>query len=86
MIGSIAPWMAEDFRNQTCTLPHANASPRNNRCGEGGTHWDLPPHPDEETRKVIEEHNKIDIELYEFAVQQFEYQRLALGLGGKEDE
>jgi hypothetical protein len=62
-------------------LPHANASPTNNHCSaDGRSRWDLPDHPDEETARVILEHNAMDLQLYEAAVAQFEMQRRALGL------
>lgn len=64
-----------------CPMPHANASPKNNRCGpDGKSHWDLPPVPDEETARIIMEHNQMDVQLYEAAVVQFELQKRALGL------
>jgi hypothetical protein len=83
MVGTVFPWMNEtvSWSSDTCPMPHANSSPQNNRCGPDGTHWDLPPHPDEATRKVIEAHNQLDRILYEQGVQQFEYQKLALGIG-----
>ena len=61
-----------------CELQHANSSPRNNRCGPHGTHLDLGTHPDEETRQLILEHNALDMELYQAAVEQFELQQQAL--------
>ena len=64
----------------TCTMPHANSSPRNNMCGPGGTHWDLPSEPDEATARAIMEHNQADIRLYDAAVRHFELQRQALNL------
>lgn len=63
-----------------CTMPHANSSPRNNRCGKGGTHWDLPSEPDEETARLILQHNQADVKLYEAALRHFELQRKALDL------
>jgi hypothetical protein len=81
MMGQAFPWLAEHIQESAtnCSLPHANASPSNNRCGPGNTHWDLPPQPDEETRQAIIEHNQLDIKLYEAAVQHFELEKLALG-------
>jgi hypothetical protein len=82
MAGMVFPWLNETVPDSelTCPLPHANSSPKNNACGPGHTHWDLPPHPDEETRKVIEEHNQLDLRLYEAAKEHFEMQKRALGL------
>jgi hypothetical protein len=67
---------------QNCTLPHKNASPANNHCAgaDRKSHWDLPDHPDEETARVILEHNAMDLQLYEAAVAQFAMQKRALGL------
>jgi len=86
-LGKVIPWMnvtipANDgtSKNSICSLPHANASPKNNRCGEGSTHWDLPDTPDQETYDLIVKHNSMDIELYEAAVSYFELQRRALNL------
>eukprot|EP00977_Amphora_coffeiformis_P029071 scaffold38515_cov191-Amphora_coffeaeformis.AAC.1 len=69
MVGMVFPWMAEQVNgtSTTCPFPHANASPSNNRCGPGKTHWDLPPHPDEETAELIRQHNQLDIQVYEAA-------------------
>ena len=82
MAGMVFPWMNETVNGSelTCPLPHANASPKNNRCGEHYTHWDLPSHPDEATRKAIEAHNQLDLQLYEAAKEHFELQKEALGL------
>jgi hypothetical protein len=87
MIGYSFPWLAEKVEGSSseCGLPHANASPTNNYCGPDRTHWDLPPHPDEETTRIIEEHNLQDMKLYEAAVQHFELQRRALGWGEETD-
>lgn len=72
---------AADAAKRRCTLPHANASPNNNRCGsDGASHWDLPDKPDEETARIIVEHNQMDLKLYEAAVAQFQLQKVALGL------
>lgn len=65
---------------QQCPLPHANASPSNNRCGAGNTHMPLPEEPDEHTRKLIIEHNKQDMAVYNAAVQMFALQRKILEL------
>jgi hypothetical protein len=66
---------------KNCTLPHKNASPANNHCSaDRKSHWDLPDHPDEETARVILEHNAMDVKLYEAAVAQFDMQKRALGL------
>jgi hypothetical protein len=93
MIGEVAPWMAETLPaelepfgwdhpkyGKKCSVPHKNASPGNNRCGPDSTHWDLPKHPDEETRAAIIAHNQLDVKVYEAAVEQFELQKLALEL------
>jgi hypothetical protein len=86
ILGKAFPWMSLDGEQEEhgttsqCELPHANASPSNNRCGEGNTHWDLPDHPDEETRALIAKHNAMDMELYEAAVSYFELQKKALDL------
>jgi hypothetical protein len=87
MVGQIFPWMNKTIAgsDKVCELPHANASPKNNRCGPDNTHWDLPDHPDDETRAAIEAHNQMDMKLYEAAVQHFEHQKLAL-LMQKEEE
>jgi len=66
--------------DKDCTMPHANSSPRNNRCGANGTHWDLPSEPDEETARIIRQHNAADLKLYEAALRHFELQRQALDL------
>lgn len=80
---TVFPWMASkvDWSERKCELSHANSSPRNNRCGPDGTHWDLPDHPDEKTRASIEAHNQLDMKLYAAAVKHFEEQRQAVGSG-----
>lgn len=83
ILGKAFPWMDLDpmeAHNTTsqCTLPHANASPKNNRCGEGNTHWDLPSQPDQETYDLIAKHNSLDIALYQSAVAYFDLQQRAL--------
>ena len=82
MVGMVFPWMAEHVNgtSTTCPFPHANASPSNNHCGPDKTHWDLPPHPDEETAELIRQHNQLDIRVYEAAVKIFELQKKALGV------
>lgn len=80
MARRVFPWMALQYNNETCELDHLNASPKNNRCGPDNTHWDLPPHPDVETRNAITEMNDLDMKLYEAATEQFTLQREALGL------
>jgi hypothetical protein len=92
MVGMVFPFMNETLplemtfgiSTEACPMPHANASPENNRCGPNATHWDLPPHPDPETEAVILKYNTMDLKVYEFAVQLFEFQKLALGLGETE--
>lgn len=95
MLGEVFPWLAENVvldpsldaakvghkAQQTCSLPHANASPKNNRCGKGGkSHWDLPDEPDHETTQAILKHNQLDMKLYQAAVQKFNLQKRALGI------
>ena len=74
------PWMSPviEGEEEECHFPKKNASPQNNRCGPHSTHWDLPDHPDDETRKLIEEHNQLDMKLYEAAVEHFEMQKKAV--------
>ena len=92
------PWLSEKIEmdgdgnngntntnTRQCPFPHSNGSPKNNRCGENGGHWDLPNKPDDETRRVIEEHNLLDIKVYEAALQHFELQKLAMVLNDSED-
>jgi len=88
ILGTVFPWMHlegndVDGTSSTCPLAHANASPKNNRCGEGGnTHWELPKQPDQETYDLIVKYNSLDMELYEAAVSYFELQKRALGVLG----
>lgn len=76
------PWLSEEMEGseRVCKFPHRNSSPKNNRCGPGGTHWELPSEPDEETRRAIEDHNLLDIKVYEAALEQFELQKEAMVL------
>mmetsp|Transcript_14479 Transcript_14479/g.36368 ORF Transcript_14479/g.36368 Transcript_14479/m.36368 type:complete len:441 (+) Transcript_14479:163-1485(+) len=84
LLGKTFPWMnlepSKEYETTSqCELPHANASPKNNRCGEDGkSHWDLPKQPDQETYDLIMKHNALDMELYESAVAYFELQVKAL--------
>jgi len=87
------PWLSVEIEgsDMTCEFPHSNASPRN-KCGsshpeesEDGKHWDLQKHPDAETRKLIEEHNQIDMKVYEAALAHFELQKLAMVATDEED-
>lgn len=80
IFGKIFPWFETEveWSNTTCSIGHDNKSPQNNRCGEGGTHWDLPDHPDEVTRLAIEDHNQLDIAVYKQVLEHFEIQRLAV--------
>jgi len=85
ILGKVFPWMTldgsdADGTTSQCQLPHANASPTNNRCGEKNTHWELANHPDQETHDLIVKHNSLDMELYEAAVSYFDLQKRALGL------
>lgn len=76
------PWLKEEIEGSAkkCPFPHSNGSPKNNRCGPNGSHWDLPAHPDAETRKAIEDHNRLDILVYEAALARFELQKKAIRL------
>lgn len=90
IIGTVFPWMNLDGSDEhgttsQCKLPHANASPSNNRCREGNTHWDLPKKPDQETVDLIIKYNAMDMELYEAAVSYFELQKKALGMTDEND-
>jgi len=80
MFGFSFPWLSEEMEgtDKVCKFPHENSSPSNNRCGPGRTHWELPSDPDEETRRAIEEHNQLDIKVYEAALEQFELQKEAM--------
>jgi len=94
VIGHVFPWLAEttttdpdpksagadSASSTTCAMPHANASPRNNGCGPGGTHWDLPDHPDEETERLIIQHNQLDMQVYDASLRIFDMQKQVLGL------
>jgi len=91
IIGTVFPWMdlegsEEHGTTSQCKLPHANASPSNNRCGEDGKHWDLPDHPDQETYDLIAKHNAMDMKLYEVAVSYFALQKKALGIVDEDAE
>lgn len=76
------PWMQKSIPGSDieCDFPHANASPRNNRCGPKNSHKPIPDIPDEESRAVIEKNNQLDIKLYDAAVEHFEYQMTALSM------
>jgi hypothetical protein len=80
MVGRVFPWLNETVAGSetACPMPHENSTPKNNHCGPDFTHWDLPDHPDEETRKLIEKHNQMDLKLYAAAVDHFELQKRAL--------
>jgi hypothetical protein len=91
ILGKVFPWMGldgreEDGTTKQCALEHANASPSNNRCGEGNTHWDLPKQPDQETMDLIVKYNSMDMELYEAAVAYFDLQQKALALNAKDNK
>lgn len=81
MIGKVFPWLNETVEGSDikCSLPHANASPSNNGCGENRGHLPLPDEPDEETREIIFKHNKLDMELYNEAKKIFSIQKEVLG-------
>lgn len=97
ILGTVFPWLNKTFEDShsICSLPHDNSSPTNNHCvkqprtdGRPGimtTHWDLPNHPDEETRKAIEAHNQLDLQLYEAAVQYFALQKKAFEANEEEE-
>jgi len=72
------PWLKPELEGTTdevkCDFPHVNSSPGHNGCGEHGGHWDLPALPDDATRMAIEDHNKLDMKLYEAAKLHFELQ------------
>jgi hypothetical protein len=68
-----------------CEYPHQNSSPSNNRCGENGSHMDLPAHPDEETKKAIMKHNLLDMQVYLAALDHFELQQRAMNWEEEED-
>eukprot|EP00980_Cylindrotheca_fusiformis_P015615 scaffold4481_cov121-Cylindrotheca_fusiformis.AAC.11 len=80
IFGHVFPWfdVEVEWSNTTCPLTHDNASPINNHCGEGSSHWYLPAKPDEKTRKAIEAHNRLDMALYKAAVKHFELQKRAV--------
>ena len=95
IVGAVFPWLAEepagnlstslsspsdDAAATTCPMPRKNTSPSNNQCGPDHTHMQLPDHPDDETARLIEQHNQLDLQVYEAAVRHFELQKLALGL------
>lgn len=83
------PWLAEhlDGSNATCSMEHTNTSPKNNGCWVDKAtkkmmHMPVSKHPDEETRKVIIEHNQLDMKLYEAALEHFEVLKNAIGFEG----
>lgn len=84
--GRVFPWMKPkvEWSTTECSISHANSSPRNNGCGPGHTNWDLPNHPDDETRAAIEAHNQLDLKLYAAAVQHFELQKRAVAIDEKQ--
>jgi predicted CopG family antitoxin len=84
MLTQVFPWMAKNLPDPTnhrvCRLGHSNKSPKNNKCGPDQTHWDLPPHPDDETRAWIEKYNQMDMQVYEAAVKLVHLEKRALGM------
>ena len=86
MAGMVFPWLGVSYNTTTttttrmeCHLKHKNASPTNNRCGPGATHWNLPSSPpDQETIDWIVKYNQLDIQLYEAAVEYFALQKQIL--------
>lgn len=84
MLTNVFPWMIHilpDANNhRVCRLGHSNASPQNNKCGPDQTPWDLPPHPDDETRAWIAKYNQIDLQVYQAAVKLVKLEKRALGI------
>jgi hypothetical protein len=69
--------------SSSCPLLHKNASPLNNRCGPHNSHLPLPDAPpDDATIQLILQHNALDVQLYQAAVEQFALQQRIL-LGGE---
>jgi hypothetical protein len=69
--------------SSSCPLLHKNASPLNNRCGPHNSHLPLPDAPpDDATIQLILQHNALDVQLYQAAVEQFAVQQRIL-LGGE---
>ena len=66
-------------QSPVCEVGHANASPRNNRCGPKSTHLPLPDHPDPATRAAIVAHNQNDIALWAEARKHFDRQKVVMG-------
>ena len=60
LVGEVFPWLAHsvNFSETECSISHLNQSPENPCAAE-----DLPPHPDDHTRKLIEKYNHLDIEV-----------------------
>jgi len=81
MMGEVFPWLnvTVDGSGETCDLPHANKTPKNNKCGPNMSHMELPPEPDKETKEMILKHNQLDLQLYQEAARWFELQKRALG-------
>ena len=59
--------------NAPCAFAHANASPDIDACGAT-----LPQVPDEETRNLILQHNKLDLLLYQSSQTMYELEKQIL--------
>ena len=83
IMGYTFPWLNTTIEGSTmtCSLPHSNASPTTNSCTRDDTTgtlvYDKEP-PNDETRRIIEQHNSMDLRVYEAAVELFEQQKLAI--------
>ena len=89
MVEQVFPWMAERIpgSSTTCSLPHANPSPQNNRCGADGiSHMELPPYPTAEDAELIRQYNQYDLQVYHAAQRLHRLQKVALGLNDKQKE
>lgn len=91
ILSKAIPWLEEymEGTNVSCALEHSNKAPTNNGCikdykKKTSYHWYLPSYPDEYTRKIILEHNQLDLKLYEAAKEYFQLQKKAIGF--KEDD
>jgi len=90
LLVNLFPWLDGHLErsNATCSMEHTNRSPRNNGClvdkkTKQMLHMPVSKHPpDEETRRVIEEHNQLDMKLYEAALEHFEVLKQAIGYKG----
>ena len=80
IMGYTFPWLNETIvgSERKCSLPHSNASPASNKCTRDDPNLSYDKEPDDETRKVIEAHNSMDIRVYDAAVELFEQQKRAI--------